>query len=58
MGARASDQEWLRFLDGWVEFERVDGSLELLRDYWIAGGGTQQRPPRWCVMRDVLHWLP
>ncbi len=58
MMARVSDQQWLRFLDGWVDFERVDGSLELLRHYWITGGGTQQRPPRWCVMRDVLHWLP
>jgi ABC-type amino acid transport substrate-binding protein len=58
MAARASDQEWLRFLDGWVEFERVDGSLDRLRDYWIQGGGTQQPPPRWCVLRDVLHWLP
>lgn len=56
--ARISDQEWLRFLDGWVEFERVDGTLESLGDYWIQGGGTKKRPPRWCVVRDVLHWLP
>ena len=58
MAARASDPEWLRFLDGWVEFERVDGTLERLRDYWIQGGGTRKRPPRWCVLRDILHWLP
>lgn len=58
MLARVSDPEWLRFLDGWVEFERMDGSLKRLRDYWIQGGGTQQRPPRWCVLRDVLRWLP
>jgi len=58
MLARVSDPEWLRFLDGWVEFERVDGTLQRLRDYWIQGGGTRQRPPRWCVLRDVLHWLP
>jgi Na+/H+-dicarboxylate symporter/ABC-type amino acid transport substrate-binding protein len=58
MLARVSDPQWLRFLDGWVEFERVDGSLDRLRDYWIQGGGTRQRPARWCVTRDVLHWLP
>ncbi len=58
MVARVSDPEWLRFLDGWVEVERVDGTLQRLRDYWIQGGGTRHRPPRWCVMRDVLHWLP
>ena len=58
MVARVSDQQWLRFLDGWMEFERVDGTLDSLGDYWVKGGGTQKRPPRWCVMRDVLRWLP
>ncbi len=58
MLARASDTEWLRFLDGWIDFERADGTLESLGVYWIQGGGTQQRLPRWCVLRDVLHWLP
>jgi Na+/H+-dicarboxylate symporter/ABC-type amino acid transport substrate-binding protein len=58
MAVRSSDTEWLRFLDRWLDFERMDGSLERLRVYWVEGGGTQKRAPRWCVVRDVLHWVP
>ena len=58
MAVRPSDADWLRFLDRWLDFERMDGSLDRLRSYWIEGGGTQKSSPRWCVMRDVLHWLP
>ena len=55
---RADDHDWRQFLDRWLDFERLDGSLDRLRTYWIEGGGTQDKPPRWCVLRDVLHWLP
>ncbi len=58
MVVRADDQDWLRLLDGWLDFERLDGSLDRLRTYWIEGGGTQNKPARWCVLRDVLHWIP
>ena len=58
MAVRSGDLEWIRFLDGWLEFERLDGSLERLRKFWIEGGGTQKVNRRWSVIRDVLHWLP
>ena len=56
MAVRLSDDQWLRFLDRWLDFERLDGSLERLRVYWVEGGGTKAKPPRWSVMRDVLGW--
>jgi hypothetical protein len=58
MAVRMNDEEWLGFLDRWLDFERLDGSLQRLRVYWIEGGGTRKKQPRWCVMRNVLHWLP
>ena len=58
MAMRASDLEWQQFLDRWLDFERLDGSLDRLRTYWIQGGGAKSREPRWCVVRNVLHWLP
>ncbi len=58
VAVRLSDVEWLLFLDGWLEFEDLDGSLDRLRAYWIEGGGTKKRSPRWCIVRDVLGWLP
>ncbi len=58
MAVRSDDTEWISFLNSWIDFERLDGSLDRLRRFWIEGAGAQQKPPRWCVMRDVLHWLP
>ena len=58
MAVRLNDAAWVRFLDQWLEFERLDGSLDRLHTYWVEGGGTLERPPRWCVLRDVLHWIP
>jgi ABC-type amino acid transport substrate-binding protein len=58
MAVRTRDEGWLRVLDRWLDYERLDGSLDRLRTYWVEGGGTRTRPPRWCVLRDVLHWLP
>ena len=58
MVIRSTDRDWQRLLDHWLNFEQFDGTLDRLRSYWIEGGGTRKRPPRWCVLRDVLHWLP
>lgn len=58
MVVRAEDRELLQFLDRWLDFERLDGSLDRLRVYWIEGGATKEKPPRWCVLRDVMGWLP
>jgi Na+/H+-dicarboxylate symporter/ABC-type amino acid transport substrate-binding protein len=58
MAVRVSDTEWLGFLDRWLDFESLDGSLDRTRTYWVEGRGTQERPPRWCLLRDALHWLP
>jgi ABC-type amino acid transport substrate-binding protein len=58
MAVRLSDDQWLRFLDRWLDFERLDGSLERLRVYWVEGGGTKRKTPRWSVLRNVLGWIP
>jgi hypothetical protein len=58
MMARAADDQWLRFLDRRLDVERLGGSLDRLRTYWVEGGGTQERSRRWCLLRDVLHWIP
>ena len=58
MAVRANDDAWLTFLDRWIDFERLDGTLDRLQTFWVEGGGTEEKPPRWCILRDVLHWLP
>ena len=37
-------------IDRWLDFERLDGSLDRLRAYWIEGGGARKQSPRWCVL--------
>lgn len=57
LAVRKGDSEWVRLLDRFLDFEEMDGTLRQLREYWVEGGGTKDRKPRWCVLRDVLHWV-
>ncbi len=58
LAVRLSDTAWLQFLNRWLDFERMDGSLDRLRAYWVHGHGIKQRTRRWCLLRNTFHWLP
>lgn len=58
VAVRLGDGDWARFLEHWLEFERMEGSLDRLRAYWVQGGGTLERPRRWSIVQDELEWLP
>jgi len=58
LAVRKNDGEWVRLLDRFLDFEEMDGTLLQLRKYWVEGEGTRDQEPRWCVLRDVLHWIP
>lgn len=51
------DDEWSGFISTWVELEKKSGSVDLLFDHWIRGGGAKSTEPRWSIIRDVLHWV-
>jgi Na+/H+-dicarboxylate symporter len=51
------DDEFLRFLDLWVDLSRDEGFVERLRDHWILGRSAVPERPRWSVIRDLLHWV-
>jgi len=51
------DDEFLRFLDLWIDLMRDMGFVSRLRDHWILGRTAVPRSPRWSVIRDVLHWV-
>jgi len=42
----------------WIELKRKDDTLDDLFGHWILGQDAAPKPPRWSVLRDVLHWLP
>jgi ABC-type amino acid transport substrate-binding protein len=55
--ARDND-ELLTSINAWLLAEKSKGTVDEMYDYWMLGGAIQKkRPPRWSVIRDVLHWV-
>jgi ABC-type amino acid transport substrate-binding protein len=52
------NEELLISTNAWLQTEISKGTIDQLYNYWMLGGAIQQkRPPRWSVIRDVLHWV-
>jgi Na+/H+-dicarboxylate symporter/ABC-type amino acid transport substrate-binding protein len=51
------DPAWIRFVNTWIDMKKRDGFIDRLYDHWILGKDATPKPPRWSVMRDVLHWV-
>lgn len=49
--------EFTEFLNQWVALKRANGDFQRLYDHWILGKDPEGARPRWCVVRDVLHWI-
>ncbi len=47
----------LRAMNAWLLIEGQIGGIDQLLDYWIEGHTDQVEPPRWSIIRDVLHWV-
>ncbi len=54
----APDTGFVDFLNTWLELKKKDGTIQRLYDYWILGKDKNEDLPRWCIIRDVLHWVP
>jgi hypothetical protein len=52
-----ADDDWERFLANWIELRRKEGTVSRLVDHWILGRGARPQARRWCIVRDVLHWV-
>jgi ABC-type amino acid transport substrate-binding protein len=51
------DQEWVQFVNTWIELKRRDGTIDALYGHWILGKQAGKRQPRWSMIRDVLGWV-
>ena len=51
------DEEMVNFLNAWIDLKRKDGTIRSLFDYWIRGIVTENKEPRWSVVRNVLGWV-
>lgn len=48
------DIEFVEFISNWVDLKRSEGTIDDLYEYWMLGGVTKVKQPRWSVVRDVL----
>ena len=58
LAVRRNDGEWASLLDRFLCVQEMAGTLQRLRQYWVEGGGTEDRRPRGRLLRDALHWMP
>ena len=58
-GVARGNQSLAQILDAWITEEKARGTVDALYRYWMLGDAARSiRPPRWSVIRDVLHWVP
>ena len=53
----AHDPSFASFMNSWIDLKRKDGTIEALYDYWVLGRNAAPPPPRWSIIRNVLHWV-
>ncbi len=51
------DTEMVEFTSNWIDLKTKEATVEALYDYWMLGGASKQKKPRWSIIRDVLHWV-
>jgi Na+/H+-dicarboxylate symporter/ABC-type amino acid transport substrate-binding protein len=52
------NDNFLEVFDGWLVAEKSRGTADQLYRHWMLGEAAQkQQPPRWSVIRNVLHWV-
>ena len=50
-------EELVRFVNYWLDLRKADGFEKERKDYWILGKPRTNGARRWCVIRNLLHWV-
>ena len=53
----AHDSSFASFMNTWIDLKRKDGTIDALYGYWVLGRNAAPPPPRWSIIRNVLHWV-
>jgi ABC-type amino acid transport substrate-binding protein len=48
------DQEWVNFVNTWIELKKKDKTIDAFYDHWILGKYAVPKQPRWSILRNVL----
>jgi len=58
-GVARGNQSLAQTLDAWITEEKARGTIDAVYRYWMLGEAAKsEKPPRWSVIRNVLHWVP
>ena len=52
-----NNKTYLNIFNVWLQLKQQDGTIKSLFDDWVQGKVEQVQPPRWLIIRDVLHWV-
>ncbi len=53
---RQHASEFGSFLNNWLSLKEQSGFKQSMKSYWIDGVHPSQRPPRWSILHNMLHW--
>ena len=45
-------------LNTWISLQMANGTINGLSEHWMLGKNLDPKNPRWCLLRNVFHWLP
>ena len=45
------------YIDDWLNLQRSNGFAARQKKHWIDGIPSAPPTQRWCILRDVLHWI-
>jgi Na+/H+-dicarboxylate symporter len=48
------DQEFLNFLNYWLELKEDSGVTQKMYRYWVLGKDVKKKKPRWSILHNVL----
>jgi ABC-type amino acid transport substrate-binding protein len=53
----AGNEKLVKAFNAWLLVEKSKGTVNQLYRYWMLGEAAEiQKPQRWSVIRNVLHW--
>jgi ABC-type amino acid transport substrate-binding protein len=55
-GVPKGQEEFVGFLNSWLNLKIKLGTTGRLYDHWILGKDLQRTEPRWSVIRNVFGW--
>ena len=51
------DLPFLTYLNYWVEIQKLNKITDANYNYWVLENVPELKKTRWCIIRDVLHWV-